>query len=191
MSSISILLNLVDAGQNPLNRGLASVVPTAQLQGSAPLPGIVDQSPVSAQFAGSASPYPSVSILPTDTPGVLPADWAYTISFASVPGNPASWSFYAPAGPVACSLTHASPGVWSYASDAWANLPGGLPAGAGVSVPAAGGFESGTVYFTVNVTSVSFELSLTPGGTPLASTAAGSGLSVSVVSFYLSSLPVN
>lgn len=183
-SLVQVILNLADAGGNPLNRGMVAIAPSVVLTGSAPTPGEIPQAPVAAQLVGTA--WPSVSLLPTDTPGVLPSGWGYTTTYITVPGNPPSWSFFLPAGPVSFTATHASPAVFTFTpTSALTSLANGTELLlAGGSLP--GGFAPGS-YFVVSSSGYTFSLAATAGSSPLASTSSGSG-SASVSSVYLSSL---
>jgi hypothetical protein len=75
------------------------------------------------------------------------------------------------------TATDASPAVFSSATTAPANgtpvLLKGSPAG----------FTDGLTYYVVNEASTTFELALTPGGTPVTSTASASGIDVYVFPF--------
>ena len=81
------------------------------------------------------------------------------------------------------TATDASPAVFSSATTAPVNgtpvLLKGSPAG----------FTDGLTYYVVNEASTTFELALTPGGTPVTSTASASGIDVYVYP-YMPILPV-
>jgi hypothetical protein len=183
---VTLIVDMADGTISQLNRGRAVLTPSVFLTGSAGNPDI-PQAPIGAQFAGST--YPQVSLLPTDSPNVSPAGWGWDISFVVVPGNPAGWSFFLPAGPAAFAATDASPCVFTWTppgSEPWQLQS--LPDSTGIQLPASfGGFEANQTYYVVGASGLTFSLAATAGGEPLASSASGSG-TLTVVSYNLSSL---
>src|ERR1700733_12577255 len=180
---LSLTLDVVDGTKTPVSRGMAVLVPSVQLTDAAD--GLlVAQAPVGGQFAGGT--FPQVNLFATDSPGLAPAGWAWDISFVVVPGNPAPYSFFLPAGPVSFTATDGSPCVVTISPGT--SFPAGMPWNAGVQLSASfGGLVAGTTYYEVNPSGFTFNLAATPGGTPLATSASGSG-TLTAVSHYLSSL---
>jgi hypothetical protein len=179
---VTLTVNLQDGSGAPLNRGLASFVPSVFLTDpvdNADIP----QAPLGAQFTGA---FPSVSLLATDNASVAPSGWAWNVSFIVVPGNPSSFSFFLPAGPVSFTATSASPAVFTFTPTSQFTA---MPASTGVQLSGSppAGFTSGATYYVVNAGGSTFQLAATVNGSPLASTSTGSG-QVAVVSAYLSSL---
>jgi hypothetical protein len=184
LTTLNLVINMTDGSGAQLTRGMAVLAPSAFLTGAAGYQD-VPQSPIGAQFAGSA--YPQVPILATDNADLAPSGWGWDISFVVVPGNPSGWSFFAPAGPVSFTCTDASPAVFTFTpSSALTSLPDGTGVQlSGGSLP--GGFQSGVTYYVVNASGYTFQLAAAMNGAPLASTSSGSG-SLTVTQYYLSSL---
>jgi hypothetical protein len=180
LSYLTLVLDLYDGQGNTISSGVADFTPSVQLTDTADNQLIV-QAPVPGVFrAGS---FPQVKLLATDSSNVTPSGWAWTVSFAGVPGSPAGFSFFLPAGPFSFTATNASPCVFtaagsSYASGAAVVLSGG-------SLPA--GFTAGTTYYVVSASGTSFSLAATAGGAAINSTSSGSG-TVQTSMLYLSSL---
>lgn len=179
LSLVTLILDVTDGAGSPVSYGMAALTPSAQLTDATD--NLLVVAPVGAQFTGS--PSPQVQLLPTDSPNLAPSGWAWTVSFASVPGKPAAFSFFLPANPMTFTATGASPCVFTGSGTAYVN-------GAGVQLaggPLPGGFTAGTTYYVVSASGSTFRLAAVPNGAPLASSSSGSG-SVTATQYYLSSL---
>jgi len=179
LNYVTLILNVVDGSGSPASRGWASIAPSAQLTDATSNAEVIP--PVTVQFAAAASP--TVRLLATDNPTLQPPGWAWTITFQTMPGNPASYNFALPAGPQAFTATSAAPAVFTgsgagYLNNTAVQLSGG-------SLPA--GFTAGATYWVVGASGSTFQLAATVGGAPLASTSTGSG-SVVATQSYLSTL---
>ncbi|MGH3205923.1 MAG: hypothetical protein ACRDP5_28310 [Streptosporangiaceae bacterium] len=179
LNYVNVILDLMTGAGNPVLGGSAILVPSAQLTDTADNL-LVTQAPISAVFVGSL---PVVKLLATDNGALAPSGWAWTISFSTVPGNPAPWSFFLPASQMSFTATNASPAVFTVTDTAYPDGTGVQLSGG--SLPA--GFTAGTTYYVVNASGDTFQLASTPGGNALASTSTGSG-TVAITWVYLSSL---
>jgi len=180
LTEVALTLDLADAAGNYLTQGSANLAPSAVLTDSADHL-IAGTLPVTVPFRAGAVP-PSVRLLATDNAALLPSGWTWSITPPSASGIPA-FSFFLPAGPLSFTATDATPCVFTAAGSAFAN--GTSVTLAGGSLPA--GFTAATTYYVVNASGTTFELAATLGGSPLASTSAGSG-PVTTAGVYLSSL---
>jgi hypothetical protein len=180
---VILVLDLYDGQGNPAVTGSAQLTPSAQLDD--PGAGITTKAPVPAVFrAGS---FPAVKLLADDSDGPLPDGWGWQVTFADVPGDPDSFFFHLPAGPLAFTATEASPAVFTAATSAYAD--GDQVALAGDSLP--GGFTAGTTYFVVGASGDTFSLATAAGGDPVASTSAGSGTVATAVTYLSSVTPLS
>jgi hypothetical protein len=184
LAYLSLLADLYDGQGNPVASGTAAFSPSAPLTDAGVQ--VIPQAPLQAVFRPGSAP-PSVSILPTDASGPAPAGWGWNVTFTNVPGSPAAFTFFAPAGPVAFSATQAAPALFTFTPSTYFTV---LPAGTGVQLSGGGlpgGFTSGTTYYVVNPSGYTFELATTVNGSPITSTSAGTG-EVTAVSYRLSAL---
>lgn len=181
---ISVILDLYDGAGALLTQGTVRLTPSAQL--TDPVNNLlVPEAAVWSALNGIQAP--SVSILATDNATVTPAGWAWTIAFPGVPGSPATFSFFAPAGPAPFTATDGSPCVFTWtAAGGLTSLPDGTAVElSGLSLPP--GFTPGTAYYVTGASGQSFQLAASPGGPALASAGTGSG-TFTVTQYYLSSL---
>jgi hypothetical protein len=159
--------------------GFSYIYPTVQV--TDPTEGItLTTAAVGQQFNGSEQ---SLLLYATDNANMAPAGWAWFLDFSqnpSVSGRPTPTTFFAPVGPCTFTATHATPCVFTWTPTAafTAAFSGYLPNGtamtlAGGSLPS--GFSAATTYYVVSSGENTFELSLTRGGSPIASTGTGSG----------------
>jgi len=179
LNYVTVILNVVDGSGAPASRGWATIAPSAVLTDATNNLEVIP--PVTAQFTAAASP--AVRLAATDNATLQPPGWAWTITFQTVPGSPASYSFALPAGPQTFTATNAAPCVFTgsgagYLNNTAVQLSGG-------SLPA--GFLAGTTYWVVNASGSTFQLAAAVGGVALASTSGGSG-SVVATQSYLSTL---
>jgi hypothetical protein len=181
---VTLVLDLYFGNGNPITQGTASLTPT-QLLVDSPDQQYIPQAPVPVTFG--ALGLPAVLLLATDSASPEPPGWAWALAFSGVPGNPPSFSVQVPAGPASFTATHAAPCVFTWTpTSALTSIPNGAGVKlSGGSLPA--GFASGTTYFAVASSGFTFSLAATTGGSPIASTSAGSG-SLAVVQYNLSSL---
>lgn len=182
LPSIAIVLDLSDAAGNPITTGSAVFTPTSRILAG---PQELVQAPVTVALG--SGPFPvSASLCPTDLPGAVPTGWAWQVAFQLVPGNPRSYTFLAPAGPVSFTAVSGSPGVITWtATSALSSLPNGTGVQlSGTSLP--GGVASGVTYFVAGASGQALTLA-TSGGTPIAFTTGGSG-SLTVASYNIASL---
>lgn len=182
---VTLILDLVDGSGAAIARGACSLTPSVQL--TAPADTLtVTRAPVQAGFNGAR--YPQVRLYPTDAPDLTPAGWGWDASFSGIPGNPAAFSFFLAAGPAAFTAASGTPAVFTLDAP-WPLPGGGIPPGTGLQLAGSPppGFTTGTTYYTVNPSGLTFQLAAAPGGTPAAGAAGGSG-TVTAVSYYLSSL---
>lgn len=170
-SYVNLVLDVFAGSGSPAPMGYAKLVPSATLT-DAPDQMWVPPIPVEVPFTGYATP-PAAMLLATDGGGPQPSGWSWGITFPGVPGQPAGFSFFLPAGPASFTVTNASPAVFTWSPTAGLT---GLANGTGVrlaSPPA--GFSVGVTYYVVASSGFTFELAASPGGAPLASQSAGSG----------------
>jgi hypothetical protein len=93
LNYVILTLDLYDGQGNAVTTGVASLVPSAQLDDTTDNM-LVIQAPVPGVFrAGS---FPQVKLMATDSSNLSPSGWTWGISFTGVPGNPASFSFPLP-----------------------------------------------------------------------------------------------
>lgn len=183
LPSVAIVLNLSDAGGNPITTGSAVFTPTSRI-----LAGPQELLPAAVTVPLGSGPFPvSAMICPTDLPGAVPTGWAWQVAFPLVPGQPRSYTFLAPAGPVAFTAVSGTPGVVTWTStSALSSLPNGTGVQlSGTSLP--GGTASEVTYFVTGVAGQTLSLA-TSGGTPIAFTSGGSG-TITVASYPLAVLP--
>lgn len=134
--------------------------------------------PVSGRLTSNADGSGSLAVaglLATDESGPVPSGWTWSCGFSGIAGVPElDFSFFLPAGSFSFTATHASPAVFTAPSSTGnTQLANGMAAVlSGGSLP--GGFTAGT-YYLVGVASTTFGLAATAGGSPIASTSAGSG----------------
>jgi hypothetical protein len=181
---ISLTLDIKDGSGNlPGRTCSAAFVPSAVLTDAGVA--ITDQAPVNVAFSGVSEP--SVSLLPTDAAGPMPAGWTWGVTFSGT-GMPGPFSFFLPAGADTFTATDASPCVFTLAETDAPFAGTGVQISGG-SLPA--GFEAGTTYYVTSPSGSTYSLAATLAdalaGTALASTSTGSG-SVVTVSQVLSSL---
>ena len=136
LNYVTLILDVADGTGAPVNRGLATLVPSVQLKDVAD-DLLVVQAPVGGQFAGFT--FPQVRLLATDNANLAPSGWEWVISFIVVPGNPVSFSFFLPysagATQYLSSVAPASGSIPIVLSD----LDGGSAAGGGFPVGAIDG----------------------------------------------------
>jgi hypothetical protein len=92
-TKVTLTLDEADAAGNPLSSGSVRIVPSTRFADTADSL-IVGQVPVRADFTSAGAP--TVELYPNDLVGPQSGgspQWAYTIYYDSVPGNPPSWSF--------------------------------------------------------------------------------------------------
>jgi hypothetical protein len=145
----------------------------------------VPQGPVPAEFRSRVSP--TVSLLATDDANVQPSGWAWGVQFAYIPGNPASYNFFLPAGPASFAAAAGTPCVLGWGTTtALTSLPDGTGVQlSGGSVPSA--FSTAATYYVVNPSGTTVSLATSRGGSAIASASAGSG-DLTVVQYNLSAL---
>ena len=94
LNYVTLILDLSDGTGSPrAGEGLRSLAPSAQLTDTVD-DLLIGQAPIQVPFMGGG--FPQVRLLATDDGNLAPSGWAWTISFAGVPGNPASFSFFLP-----------------------------------------------------------------------------------------------
>lgn len=120
-NTVQVVLNLTDGGGAQIQAGAVSIAPSAVLTDAADR--LLAVSPVWAQFPGTPTA-PQVTLLATDNANISPSGWAWTVTFHSVPGNPASYSFALPAGPQTFTATNASPCVFTGSGAGYVNNTG-------------------------------------------------------------------
>jgi hypothetical protein len=133
------------------------------------------QTVVAGPATGLAVEQDDGTVLASDPDGITPlsiAKWVSLSNGIAVPDT-RHGSVLQPivASPIAFTATSASPAVFTGAGSAY--TAGQEVQLTGSSLP--GGFAAGTDYFIVSPSGDTFELAATSGGTPLASTSAGSG----------------
>ncbi len=178
LNYVTLMLDVYDGSGALVSRGTATLAPDVEVTAAGQM--VVIEAPVYSDLQGVL---PSVKLLATDNAGLSPSGWAWSISWVNVPGSPAGWSFFLPAGPLSFTAADASPCVFTAPGSSYAD--GAMLSLSGASLP--GGFTAGTTYYVVNASGDTFELAATPGGSPLGSTSAGSG-TVQTGAVYLSSL---
>src|SRR6185437_6404183 len=109
LNYVTVILNGVDGSGAPASRGWATIAPSAVLTDATNNLEVIP--PVTAQFTAAASP--AVRLAATDNATLQPPGWAWTITFQTVPGSPASYSFALPAGPQTFTATNAAPCVFT------------------------------------------------------------------------------
>jgi lysophospholipase L1-like esterase len=143
----------------------------------------VPQGQVPAEFRSRRSP--TVSLLATDDANVQPPGWAWGVQFAYIPGNPASYNFFLPAGPASFTAAAGTPCVLGWGTTTALTT---LPDGTGVQFSSAfGPFATATTYYVTGASGTALSLATIRGGTALASASGGSG-SVTAVQYNLSAL---
>ena len=90
---MTLTLDLYDGQGNPVIAGNALFTPTAQLTDTTNHE-LITQAAVPCVFHSGG--LPAVKLLATDNGPPAPPGWAWTVTFAGVPGSPASFSFFLP-----------------------------------------------------------------------------------------------
>jgi hypothetical protein len=135
----------------------------------APLTGRVGGTP------GGQGTFTQPGLLQTDASGPVPAGWTWSANFTGLPGvADLNFSFLLPAGPWAFTATYSSPCVFAATGTPSSALANGTVVElSGGALP--GGFAAATPYYVVGLSGGVFSLAATAGGSPIASTSAGSG----------------
>jgi hypothetical protein len=144
LNYVTLTLNLFDGSGTPIQQGSALLTPSAQLTDSVDHQDIT-QAPVSAWFRPGIATSPQVTLLATDNGNVLPAGWAWTITFENVPGNPQPFNFFLPFTSGATQLLSSQTPVFPVTTmQAYMPLSGGVFTGA-VSPAEAGLADGATI----------------------------------------------
>jgi hypothetical protein len=93
LNYVALTCDLYDGTGAQISQGTASFAPSAVLTDTTDHE-YIPQAPVVVSFR--AAGLPVVSLLATDNGPPAPSGWAWTVTFAGVPGSPASFSFFLP-----------------------------------------------------------------------------------------------
>lgn len=182
LPGVSIILGLYGPDGDAVTAGSVVFTPTARVLTGDGLQSIPPR-PVTATLGSAAFPI-SVSLLPTDLPGAVPAGWAWRAA-SDVPGMD-DFTFLAPSGPVSFTAASGTPGTFTWTPSSQLQA---IPNGTGVqfsgSLP--GGISAATTYFVTSTSGLTFKVAAAAGGSPIALTSAGSGM-VTVASYFLAGL---
>jgi hypothetical protein len=171
LNYVTLICDLYNGQGTVVGGGFATFTQAAVLTDVPDLEVIVAQ-PLKVPFGGIMPP--QIELLATDNAAPQPGAWSWSVAF-QVTGAPAGFSFFLPAGPASFTATHATPAVFTWTpTSALTSLVNGTGVQlSGGSLP--GGFTAATTYYVVNSSGFTFELAATQGGSPIASTASGSG----------------